>query len=83
MQMNFVLRPLSFALAAAAAAAAANTTGFFHIERIDGRDWAVAPDGRPTVLAGVDWVWPSGFFCEELALDGGGNAAVIKCGFAA
>ncbi len=50
----------------AAAAAAANTTGFFHVERIDGRDWAVDPQGRGVVLAGVDWVWPSGFFCEEL-----------------
>jgi hypothetical protein len=47
-------------------ATAAQATGFFHVERIDGRDWAVDPDGRPTVLAGVDWVWPSGFFCEEL-----------------
>ena len=50
----------------AAATAAASTTGFWHVERIDGRDWAVAPDGRPTVLAGVDWVWPAGFHCEAL-----------------
>ena len=52
--------------ALAAATAAAGTTGFWHVEKIDGRDWAVAPDGRPTVLAGVDWVWPAGFFCEAL-----------------
>ena len=50
----------------AAATASASTTGFWHVERIDGRDWAVAPDGRPTVLAGVDWVWPAGFHCEAL-----------------
>ena len=25
-----------------------NATGFFHVEKIDGRDWAIAPDGRPT-----------------------------------
>ena len=43
-----------------------NATGFFHVEKIDGRDWAIAPDGRPTVLAGVDWVWPAGFHCEAL-----------------
>ncbi|MBR3087340.1 MAG: hypothetical protein IKH04_13165 [Kiritimatiellae bacterium] len=52
--------------ALAAAAASAATTGFWHVEKIDGRDWAIAPDGRPTVLAGVDWVWPAGFHCEAL-----------------
>ena len=41
-------------------------TGFWHVEKIDGRDWAVGPDGSPTVLAGVDWVWPAGFHCEAL-----------------
>ena len=41
-------------------------TGFWHVKRIDGRDWAIAPDGRRTVLAGVDWVWPAGFHCEKL-----------------
>lgn len=41
-------------------------SGFWHIERQDGRDWAIDPDGRKTVLAGVDWVWPYGFHCEKL-----------------
>ena len=53
-------------LVLAAATASAATTGFWHVEKIDGRDWAVGPDGSPTVLAGVDWVWPDGFFCEKL-----------------
>ena len=42
------------------------SAGFWRVEKIDGRDWAVAPDGRATVLAGVDWVWPAGFHCDEL-----------------
>jgi hypothetical protein len=40
--------------------------GFWRVERQNGRDWAVGPDGRRTVLAGVDWVWPAGFHCEKL-----------------
>ena len=40
--------------------------GFWRVERQNGRDWAIAPDGRATVLAGVDWVWPAGFHCEKL-----------------
>ena len=65
--MHFPMRRIALALSAlAAVAASAATTGFWHVEKIDGRDWAVGPDGRPTVLAGVDWVWPSGFFCEKL-----------------
>ena len=69
MQIRFSILHFQFFIASAAvaiSAAAADTTGFFHVERIDGRDWAVAPDGRPTVLAGVDWVWPAGFHCEAL-----------------
>ena len=53
-------------VAAAVSAAAAAATGFFHVENIDGRDWAIDPNGRGVVLAGVDWVWPAGFFCEKL-----------------
>ena len=40
--------------------------GFWRVERQNGRDWAIGPDGRKTVLAGVDWVWPHGFHCEKL-----------------
>ncbi len=50
----------------AVSAIAAEATGFFHVENIDGRDWAIDPNGRGVVLAGVDWVWPAGFFCEKL-----------------
>ena len=52
--------------AASAAEVCGKATGFFHVERIDGRDWAIDPNGRGVVLAGVDWVWPAGFFCEKL-----------------
>ena len=60
-----------FALCIATAASAAaevrgKATGFFHVENIDGRDWAIDPNGRGVVLAGVDWVWPAGFHCEAL-----------------
>ena len=41
-------------------------TGFFHMEKIDGRDWAVDPLGRATVLAGVDWCNPQGSMCAAL-----------------
>ena len=41
-------------------------TGFFHMENIDGRDWAVDPLGRATVLAGTDWCNPQGSMCEKL-----------------
>ena len=41
-------------------------TGFFHMEKIDGRDWAVDPLGRATVLAGTDWCNPQGSMCEKL-----------------
>ena len=60
-----IVRP-ALSILLAAVTSVADTTGFWHVERIDGRDWAVAPDGRPTVLAGVDWVWPAGFHCEAL-----------------
>ena len=52
--------------AASAAEVRGEATGFFHVEKIDGRDWAIDPNGRGVVLAGVDWVWPAGFFCEKL-----------------
>ena len=42
------------------------TTGFFHVEKIDGRDWIVDPVGRGVYLAGVDWCMPQGMFCEAL-----------------
>ena len=57
---------IATAASAAAAEVRAEATGFFHVERIDGRDWAIDPQGRGVVLAGVDWVWPAGFFCEKL-----------------
>ena len=60
-----IVRP-ALSILLAAVTSAASTTGFWHVEKIDGRDWAVAPDGRPAVLAGVDWVWPAGFHCEAL-----------------
>ena len=61
------MRRIALALSVlSAVAASAATTGFWHVEKIGGRDWAVGPDGSPTVLAGVDWVWPDGFFCEKL-----------------
>ena len=41
-------------------------TGFFHVEAIDGRDWAIDPLGRAVVLQGVDHVSASGFHCEAL-----------------
>ena len=54
------------ATSAAASEVRGKATGFFHVEKIDGRDWAIDPNGRGVVLAGVDWVWPAGFFCEKL-----------------
>ena len=41
-------------------------TGFFHMETIDGRDWAIDPLGRATVLTGTDWCTPRGSFCTKL-----------------
>ena len=41
-------------------------TGFFHMEKINGRDWAIDPLGRATVLAGVDWCNPQGTMCAKL-----------------
>ena len=41
-------------------------TGFFHMEAIDGRDWAIDPLGRATVLAGTDWCNPQGSMCAKL-----------------
>lgn len=41
-------------------------TGFFHVEKIGGRDWMVDPVGRGVYLAGVDWCMPQGMFCEPL-----------------
>ena len=43
-----------------------SATGFFHVETIDGRDWAIDPLGRAVVLQGVDHVSASGFHCEAL-----------------
>ena len=41
-------------------------TGFFHVETIDGIDWAIDPLGRAVVLQGIDHVSASGFHCEAL-----------------
>ena len=43
-----------------------HATGFFHMEKIDGRDWAIDPLGRATILAGTDWCTPRGSMCEKL-----------------
>lgn len=45
---------------------AGTATGFFHMEKIDGMDWAIDPLGRGTVLLGVDWCHPRGSWCEAL-----------------
>ena len=42
------------------------TTGFFHVEKIDGLDWMVDPVGRAIVLAGIDWCTWVGMYCEEI-----------------
>ena len=41
-------------------------TGFFHVETIDGIDWAVDPVGRGVILAGTDWCNPRGSFSQKL-----------------
>ena len=41
-------------------------TGFFHVEKFDGRDWIVDPVGRAIVLAGIDWCQHWGMHCEAL-----------------
>ncbi len=37
-----------------------NATGFFHMERIDGRDWPIDPVGRAVILAGTQHIKPQG-----------------------
>ena len=41
-------------------------TGFFHMEKIDGVDWAIDPLGRGVLLVGTDWCNPRGSNCEAL-----------------
>ena len=41
-------------------------TGFFHFENLDGADWAIDPEGRPVLLAGVDFVNPDVFYSTFL-----------------
>ena len=41
-------------------------TGFFHVESIDGVDWAIDPLGRGVLLVGTDWCTPRGSNCEAL-----------------
>ena len=41
-------------------------TGFFHVEKIGGVDWAIDPIGRAVILAGVDWCNKRGVWCEAL-----------------
>ena len=41
-------------------------TGFFHMEKIDGVDWAIDPLGRGVLLVGTDWCTPRGSICEAL-----------------
>lgn len=48
------------------ATAKGRATGFFHMEKIDGRWWAVDPLGNGLVLAGVDHVTWTGMMCEAL-----------------
>ena len=39
-------------------------TGFFHMERIDGRDWPIDPTGRAVILAGTQHIKPQGTFSD-------------------
>ena len=41
-------------------------TGFFHVENIGGRDWAVDPVGRGVWLSGVEHVRSKGWYCSAL-----------------
>lgn len=41
-------------------------TGFFHVEKIGGKDWAIDPVGRGVILAGTDWCNPRGSFDQKL-----------------
>ena len=41
-------------------------TGFFHVETIGGRDWAVDPAGRAVWLSGVEHVRSKGWHCSAL-----------------
>ena len=41
-------------------------TGFFHVEKIGGIDWAIDPLGRGVILAGTDWCNPRGSFSQKL-----------------
>ena len=41
-------------------------TGFFHVEKIDGIDWAIDPVGRAIPITGIDHVKWEGFACEKL-----------------
>ena len=53
-------------------------TGFFHIEKIDGLDWMVDPDGRAVIVAGVDWCTWVGMYCEETKSAPYGEAVKAK-----
>ena len=50
----------------ASAACGAAQTGFIGIDRIDGRDWLVAPDGAPFFAAGVCHVHARGSYSHAL-----------------
>ncbi|MBR0056561.1 MAG: hypothetical protein IJP66_04465, partial [Kiritimatiellae bacterium] len=39
-------------------------TGFFHMERIGGRDWPIDPTGRAVILAGAQHIKPQGVFSD-------------------
>ena len=39
-------------------------TGFFHMEKIDGRDWPIDPTGRAVILAGTQHIKPQGTFSD-------------------
>lgn len=42
-----------------------NGTGYFRVEKTpDGRWWAIDPDGKQTIIRGVDWVVYRGHSCE-------------------
>ena len=40
-------------------------TGFFHVETINGVEWAVDPLGRGVILAGTDWCNPRGSYSQK------------------
>ncbi|MBR1836766.1 MAG: hypothetical protein IJ783_05720, partial [Kiritimatiellae bacterium] len=49
--------------------ATGEATGFFHVEKIDGRDWVVDPAGRAETIIAIDHVRPFGWRDRDLGYD--------------